>query len=514
MKRWCCACLLFCVIAPPARAHFVWIVPDQAGALLIFSDTLQPDAKVPVTKIAATEVFVGGAGGKFEPLKATLAKDAYRVELPARGRPVVLGALCRYGVVQKGKADPFLLLYCARALVGAMLQDSPEEFWQPAERLPLNVILIEGKLQARVLWQGKPLADAEVAVLAPGAAQPAEGKTDKDGVIALGRPTIPGVYAIRARHVEAKEGEEGGKKYKEVRYYSTLTFPVRPAAGKEGAERGQSTNIKSLVFIGPERIEGDQQLRSGRRFSVLVPESETHAASAQPAKADPEATRLLREARAARVSWAGFPGFSADLEYNHNGKVVRGRVEVSAEGKVKVDLPDGEARKWANGQLRSLVAHRMDNSADLNTPCAFLDDNPHHPLGRAIRVLNDELHSSYRIRDRQIIEVNRKMKDSRFTITVLHNYVTPEKKYLPASYVVNTWTAGHGKGQGESLTSSTSFHQTWQRVSKFDLPTTVLVVTAAGTSPDHAGAAKGDGPRGTIDARSLTLSNHQLLPWR
>ena len=58
--------------------------------------------------------------------------------------------------------------------------------------------------------------------------------------------------------------------------------------------------------------------------------------------------------------------------------------------------------------------------------------------------------------------------------------------------VVNTWAAGHEKGQGESLTSSTSFHQTWQRVSKFDLPTTVLVVTAAGTSPDHAGAAKGE----------------------
>src|SRR5207244_2049494 len=123
-----------------ARAHFVWIVPDQAGALVIFSDTLQPDAKVPVTKIAATEVFVIGAGGKTAPLKATLRKDAYRVDAPGKGRPAVLGAVCHYGVVQKGKADPFLLVYCARALVGAMPQDSPEEFWQPAERLPLNVI--------------------------------------------------------------------------------------------------------------------------------------------------------------------------------------------------------------------------------------------------------------------------------------------------------------------------------------------------------------------------------------
>ena len=97
---------------------------------------------------------------------------------------------------------------------------------------------------------------------------------------------------------------------------------------------------------------------------------------------------------------------------------------------------------------------------------------------------------------------------------MLHNYETPEKKYLPASYVVNTWAAGHGKGHGELLTSSTSFHQTWQRVGKFDLPRTLLVVTATGTSPDRAEAAKADGQRGAIDARSLTLSNHQLLPWR
>jgi hypothetical protein len=459
MKRWCGAGLLFCVIALPARAHFVWIVPDPAGALVVFSDTLQPDAKVPVTKIAATEVFAIGAGGKTQQLKATLGKDAYRVDAPGEVRPSVLGAVCHYGVVQKGKAEPYLLVYCARALVGGTPQSSPGEFWQPAGRLPLNVVLIEGQSKARVLWQGKPLADAEVTVLAPGTKEPVESKTDKDGIAALPMSRAAGLYAIRARHVEAKNGEQGGKKYKEVRYYSTLTFPVRAANGED------------------------------------------RAPGSAPPKADPEATRLLREARAARVNWEKFPGFSADLEYNHNGKVVRGRVEVSAEGKVKVDLPDDEAKKWVYGQLRSVVAHRMDNSADLSTPCAFIDDNTQHPLGRAVRVLNDELHSSYRIRDRQIIEVNRQMKDSRFTITVLHNYVSAEKKYLPASYVVNTWAAT-AKGD-EMLRSSAAFHQTWHRVGAFDLPETLLVVTATGA------AQTGATPR-TLDSHSLRLANHKL----
>ena len=72
-----------------------------------------------------------------------------------------------------------------------------------------------------------------------------------------------------------------------------------------------------------------------------------------------------------------------------------------------------------------IVSHRLDNSAGLDTPCAFLDDNKDHPLGRSLRVLNDEFHSSYRVRDRQIIVVNRQMKDSRFTISVLENLSIP-----------------------------------------------------------------------------------------
>src|SRR5262249_9389231 len=35
-----------------------------------------------------------------------------------------------------------------------------------------------------------------------------------------------GSYGLRVRHVEAREGELDGKKYKEVRHYATLVFEV------------------------------------------------------------------------------------------------------------------------------------------------------------------------------------------------------------------------------------------------------------------------------------------------
>ena len=221
-------------------------------------------------------------------------------------------------------------------------------------------------------------------------------------------------------------------------------------------------------------------------IALLLPAG---APEAKPA-ADAAATKLLADARAARATWENFPGFSADVEVNLDGKVTRGQVEVSAKGEVALKLEKGAAAEWARPTLRSIVGHRLDNSADLDTPCAFADDNAHHPLGRAIRVLNDEFHSSYRIRDRQVIVVNRSLRDTRFTITVLENRQSAEKKFLPVSYVVNTWNS-----EGGALRSSAAHHQTWQRVGAFDLPHTTTVVTASA---------------GKLEARSLTLSNFRL----
>ena len=71
--------------------------------------------------------------------------------------------------------------------------------------------------------------------------------------------------------------------------------------------------------------------------------------------------------------------------------------------------------------LRTIVGHRTDDSAGLKTPCAFADQETTHPLGRRIQVLTDELHSSYRIRGKEIVVVNRTTKDRKFTITVLES---------------------------------------------------------------------------------------------
>src|SRR5262249_4528300 len=160
-----------------------------------------------------------------------------------------------------------------------------------------------------VVWDGKPLPEAQVVVLVPGKEKPAELKADKDGAF-----TVPasqgGLYGIRARHIQDRAGEEDGKKYKEVRHYATLVMEL-PAATSGPAPGGNIDEVK----------------------------------------ADQAATVLLADARAARAIWENFPGFTADVEANVEGKVTRGHVDVSPKGKLELKLDDETEEEWVKREL-------------------------------------------------------------------------------------------------------------------------------------------------------------------
>ena len=437
MNRLVGALALLLGVTLAARGHFVFIVPEEGTrkARVVFSDEPRPDRPDLLAKIAHAKLSAL-VKGKLVALEAAAGKDALGVVAPGEGPAWVVG-VCPYGVVAKGK-EPFLLTYYARALVGAKLGAAA-----PIAAMKLDVVPVmksKGGPTARVLWQGKPLAGAEVVLHVPGKDEAVTTKSDAEGIVKLTPPEKAGLYGIRARHVEEAKGTLDGKSYSSARSYATCVF-LAEGAGK--------------------------------------------------LKEDPAATKLLADARAARANWDHFPGFTADVEVNVEGKLSRGKVTVSKDGKVDLEMP-GEAKDWARRMLASIVGHRLDDGTALTTPCAFADAVADHPLGRAIRVLNDEYHSSYRIRDRQVIEVNRHMGDYRFTITVLENRVNEDKQYLPGCFIVNIWDA-----KTEALKSSAAVRQTWQRVGKFDLPATLTIVTATA---------------GKQEARGFTLSNFKLTP--
>lgn len=451
MKRCLLSLIVVAMLAPLARAHFIWIVPDKDGKEVhaFFSEDLKPDDPKLLAKIAKSEAFSIAPDGKTTALKWTEQKDHYLLGQSEKQPVQAVGLACPYGVVQRGKAEPFLLTYYAKYVLPRGGEAVPDK---PCARLALEIVSVGGP-EFQVLWQGKPLADAEVIVLAPGEDKPRELKTNQKGMFEV-QFTKNGIHGLRARHIEAKAGEQDGKAYKEVRTYSTYVTTVNLQAKTEAPSNAQL-------------------------------------------KPDPAATKLLSDARAARALWKDFPGFTADVEVNFDGKISKGIVHVSANGKVSFEKLDKEVETWAKRMLGSTVGHRLASGTPQDTPCAFADDVKDHPLGRAIKVLNDELHSSYRIKDEQITEVNRVMKGGRFTISMLESKANAEGKFLSVAYAVNYWNPENGE-----LTKNEATYQSWARVGKFDLPAKTTIITATKSA---------EGNKASMMAQTLTLSNHKLL---
>jgi hypothetical protein len=312
-------------------------------------------------------------------------------------------------------------------------------------------IIPRGRNKFQVVFGCKPVPDADVVVLRPTGSRRQVLKADEQGEFEVSCDA-PGLYGIRTRYIEAKAGQHDGRKYEEVRHYATLVFQVSEASA-------------------PQRV--------------------TNKPPAASQKQDNEATALLREARVARALWTNFPGFAADIEINLDGKVSRGKVKVSKAGQVSFQGLDEAAESWAKGVLRSLVAHRMESGSERDTPCAFADRSKDHPLGQSITLLNDRLGSSYRIRDKQILMVNRNLRDSRFSIIVVENKTNTEGKFLPSHWVVHYWDNKTGE-----LQTSEAHSVAWTRVGPFDLPLRGSIVSSA---------------RNELSVRTFSLSNYQLL---
>jgi uncharacterized GH25 family protein len=208
-----------------AQAHFAFIVPERDGAKakVVFSDTLDPDTKVNVEKIANTKLTLRDAAGRESPLEWSKGEGCYVVNVPGSGARVVYGTT-DYGVLQKGEGKPFRLYYHSKAIVGDFGAASAGPI---GDKVPLE-ILVAGdstKLKFRIMAAGKPLSDAEATVLLPGAGKSAV-KTDKDGFTPVFDQ--PGRYGVYARRTAATPGEHAGQKYDDVRHYATLVVDVGP----------------------------------------------------------------------------------------------------------------------------------------------------------------------------------------------------------------------------------------------------------------------------------------------
>jgi uncharacterized GH25 family protein len=205
-----------------ARGHFPFIVPDNSGqsVTVVFSDTLAPDTNVNIEKIANTRLTLRHANGQETALQWTKGNGHYHVSVPSGELRIIYG-VTDYGVLQKGEAPPFKLVYYPKAILGPA--SDPRAVIGP--KLPLEVA-VEGKagnIRFRVLLQGKPLSEAETTILLPDGSKQTV-RTDREGYTPVFRAT--GRYGVWTRWMEDKKGEHAGQTFQQIRHYATLVCDI------------------------------------------------------------------------------------------------------------------------------------------------------------------------------------------------------------------------------------------------------------------------------------------------
>ena len=411
-SRWVCtmfAAVILLSLATQARAHFLFIrIGPQAeagrSAEVFFSEQAEAGDPKFVAKIAHTKLWIQTRPGEFRELPVRQAADRLVASL-ASDRSVAVVGRCEYGVLARPKQTPFLLRYYPKAVAG-----SPDELNRltPRREIPFEIQSTfevngqdkgksaSGRIRLVALRDGKPTPNAVFTAVDSDLSEQTI-KSGPDGTAAW-TPPAPGHYSVYARETLKQAGTVGDQKYDEIREFATLAFtwPL-------------------------ERHD-----------------------------ADPEAAALFKEAIASRAEWRDFPGFSAELTGQLDGRPFTGKVTVQKDGSVEIQTDDTAAKPWLQDQLDSLVMHRLAQPAS-DSPEAhgprlhFADEAGDHPMGRLLAVEEDAMGSSYRIKDRQITVVNRRMGRQNMTITVLDSDKNPEGRFLPHSYVVNYWDADSGK---------------------------------------------------------------------
>jgi len=427
--------------AAQVRAHFLFIrlgPQAEAGraAEVYFSEQAEAGDPRFIAKVAHTKLWVETRPGEFHELRVQEAADRLRAALPADHSLVVVGE-CEYGVLARPNQTPFLLRYYPKAVAGVAdelnrmtprretpfeIQPTFENDGHDTDKDKDKHRLTRGRIRLVALRHGKPIPGAVFTAIDSDLSEETI-KAGPDGTAGWA-PPAPGRYSIYVRETLKQAGTLEGKKYDEIREFATLAFNW-PLESHEG---------------------------------------------------DPEAVALFKEAIAQRVQWRDFPGFSAEISGQLDGRPFTGKVTVQGDGSVEVQTDDLVATPWLKDQLDSLVLHRLPPpAAGSQMPrLRFADRDDEHPLGRLIAVEGSQMASSYRIKDRQIMVVNRRMGKQNMTITVLDNDKNPEGRFLPHSYVVHYWDAATGK-----LNRVETFQERSQRVGSWDLPASRSIQAAS-----------------------------------
>lgn len=216
------------VAAQPSFGHFLWLVPvDDSTVDVYFSETAEPGSPGLLDRVADARVRRFTIDGILKDVPVEKTSESLRARTKSDQKAVFLLHF-NYGIAGHGGRG-FLLHYYAKT--GEVFDNS---FARARSALDLKPETEGSDLRLSVLWHDKPISQSQVVIVTPDGER-IEKTSNDSGQISFA-PKERGLYSIRARHIEAREGVADGKEYSEVRHYATLALNLPVVAKGVAAE--------------------------------------------------------------------------------------------------------------------------------------------------------------------------------------------------------------------------------------------------------------------------------------
>jgi hypothetical protein len=221
------------VTTSPAAAHFPWLALDDEGRVVYFFGEDISDRRYHMPEsLAKAQVFHVRDGEKKPGEKkqsvalASVESDTF-LGNRSQSKFSGAGALVSKGIY--GVYHGTKLTYYTQHLLSSQPEAWPTK---PGEELELQGLLKKEKdgVALTILWKGKPLPDAKIALHGSKETEKVSKTTDRSGNARFTTKELAsGLNGVLVGHViKEQPGELGGKAFTSESHYLTITFVNAP----------------------------------------------------------------------------------------------------------------------------------------------------------------------------------------------------------------------------------------------------------------------------------------------
>jgi hypothetical protein len=177
------------------------------------------------------------------------------------------------------------------------------------------------------------------------------------------------------------------------------------------------------------------------------------------------AQELFRAAYENRYTWDNnFPGYTADITFKEDDKVITGKIRVNADLKAEVfDVEDEQAQKIIHGQAWEIAIHRVRRSFEqTHSTNTFSYGNTDETGAVEILVGGKSEGDGYKVRNNEVCYVHRLIHGTFVTINTFSSHDTGEG-YLSHTYD----SVYHDPKTGEQRGGRSEFTDEYEKVDNY-----------------------------------------------